>query len=87
MMTGGGEKNQELELGRAYCSACDRNVRVVLPPGGGDLDSHLDVSELVCLEHGETCTGEMCPLFGVPSDQMRENLKRLLEETGPQAEG
>jgi hypothetical protein len=61
----------------AYCSACDRQVRVVLQPGhqgeaGGPV---LDASSVVCLEHGESCTGEFCPLFGVPTAQMRENLR------------
>lgn len=86
-MTGGAEGNQEFEIRTAYCSACDHNVRVVFAPGNPDIETYPDVSDLVCLEYGETCTGEMCPLFDVPSDQMRENLKRLLEKTGPQAEG
>jgi hypothetical protein len=85
-MIGGGEGNQKFEIRMAYCSACDHNVRVAFAPGA-DMESHADVSELVCLEYGETCTGDMCPLFGVPSDQMRENLRRLLKETGPEAEG
>jgi hypothetical protein len=86
-MMGGGERNREFEIRMAYCSACDHNVRVAFAPGAPDIESHPEVSELVCLEYGETCTGDMCPLFGVPSDQMRENLRRLLERTGPEAEG
>lgn len=86
-MTGRGERKEEFEIRTAYCSACDHNVRVAFTPGDLGIESYPDVSGLVCLEYGETCTGEMCPLFDVPSDQMRENLRRLLEETGPQAEG
>ena len=74
----------------AYCCACDRNVRVLLEPGrepiavAGD-----DPHDLVCLEYGESCTGDMCPLFQVPSEKMRESLARHLsaEDTTPEARG
>jgi hypothetical protein len=38
---------------------------------------------MVCLAHGDTCTGALCPLFGVPSEQMKKNLEesRLREQT------
>lgn len=71
-----------MKLRTAYCSACDRNVRVVvrgelLESGEAALP---DPAELVCLEYGETCTGDMCPLFEVPTEQMRKNLVRLVGE-------
>lgn len=84
MTTWGGEQ-PSIEIRTAYCSACDRNVRVVFAPRAGDTRGPPDVSDLVCLEYGETCTGDMCPLFGVPSEAMRDNLKLLLEETEPPA--
>ena len=71
-----------MEIRTAYCSACDRNVRVIRQPRAPDAQGPPDASELICLEYGETCTGGMCPLFDVPSERMRENLKRLLDETG-----
>lgn len=71
-----------MEIRTAYCSACDRNVRVVRKPRADDAPGPPDASELICLEYGESCTGDMCPLFDVPSEQMRRNLKRLLDETG-----
>ena len=85
-MTGYNQERQDIEIRTAYCSACDHDVRVVFAPRAREVGADPDVSDLVCLEYGETCTGDMCPLFNVPSDQMRENLKRLLEETGPQGE-
>jgi hypothetical protein len=35
----------------------------------------LEPSDVVCLEHGETCgSGTVCPIFDVPSERMMENL-------------
>jgi hypothetical protein len=60
-----------------YCSACDREVRVVLPS-----ESRLDSagSEIdpdgICLDYcGETCTGTMCSLFTLPPREMLVKLK------------
>ena len=70
-----------MEVRTAYCSACDQNVRVVLQPGNEPLVVRDDdATELVCLEYGEKCTGDMCPLFQVPTDKMRENLSRHLSD-------
>ena len=70
-----------MKIRTAYCSACDRNVRVVVNPEA--LEKHrfqiYDPHDLVCLEYGERCTGDLCPLFDVPTEQMRENLSRLRE--------
>jgi hypothetical protein len=71
-----------MEIRTAYCSACDRNVRVVVKPDA--LDRHgrqsYDPHDLVCLEFGERCTGDMCPLFDVPTEQMKENRSRMRGE-------
>jgi hypothetical protein len=50
-----------------YCSACDRNVPVVLraPVERGRKPSPKDAEALVCLDYGVRCTGNMCPLFSV----------------------
>lgn len=66
-----------MDVRTAYCSACDRNVKVVLQPGREPMVvKEDDVHELVCLEYGESCTGDMCPLFDVPTEQMREAFRR-----------
>jgi hypothetical protein len=39
-------------------------------------------SDVICLEHGETCTGAMCPIFDVPSEQMKENLDTYRRAAG-----
>jgi len=66
-----------MDVRTAYCSACDRNVRVVMQPGQEPMVvKEDDVHELVCLEFGESCTGDMCPLFDVPTEQMREAFQR-----------
>ena len=79
-----------MEIRRAYCSACDRNVRVMVKPEAleSDTTENHDPSDLVCLEFGESCTGDMCPLFDVPTEQMKQNLERLRqdEDSNPEAD-
>ncbi len=67
---------------KAFCSACDRQVEVVIPEDlpEGVLPTAHDPSGCICLEFGETCTGSMCPLFEVPTGQMEENYKRIVRE-------
>ncbi len=51
-----------VQITKAYCSACDHDVRIALLPGpvhGGQA--------VVCLDFGTSCTGAMCPMFGLPS--------------------
>ena len=55
---------------RAYCSATDRNVPVMVR---GDLrlgrnPSVKDSRVLVCMDYGVRCTGAFCPLFSFPTD-------------------
>ena len=67
---------------KAFCSACDRQVEVVIPEDLPEvtLPSAHDPANCICLEYGETCTGSMCPLFEVPTGQMEENYKRIVKE-------
>ena len=61
---------------RAYCSACDREVTVGVKEGYEVRpDEPIDGRAVVCFEHGTSCTGELCPLFGLPPDRMRRNLE------------
>jgi hypothetical protein len=65
---------------RAYCSACDRQVDIVVRPGArtnpvtGEAED-----EIICLEMGESCTGSMCPMCDVPTDEMKRSVERLRE--------
>jgi hypothetical protein len=72
----------DMKTQKAFCSACDRQVEVVvredLPEG--TLPSAQDPSGCICLEFGESCTGSLCPLFDVPTGQMEENYKRIVKE-------
>jgi len=68
---------EPMDTHMAYCSACDREVAVAFAPGrepkpGGTVDP----STVICLDYGEQCTGSMCPLFAVPTDEMRGKLER-----------
>ena len=64
----------------AYCATCDRPVRVLVKKEAPAWPSphELDPSDVVCLEHGDTCSaGTVCPIFDVPSEQMKENLEQF----------
>jgi len=67
---------------KAYCSACDRQVEVVVPEDlpEGALPSAHDPANCICLEFGESCTGSLCPLFEIPTGQMEENYRQLVKE-------
>lgn len=59
-----------MEVRTAYCATHDRPVRVLVKNPDGDVTG----DDVVCLEHGDTCTGAMCPIFDVPSEEMRAKL-------------
>ena len=66
-----------MEQRMAFCATCDRPVRVMvkrdLAPG-----EELNPDDVVCLDHGEVCgAGTVCPIFDVPSEQMKANLDAL----------
>ena len=62
----------------AYCSACDRQVEVVVKASGRvDPVTGEAVDELVCLEVGDTCTGALCPITDATPEELRENLDSL----------
>jgi hypothetical protein len=48
-----------------FCSACDRMVRVLIAEASTQSgQAELQDAEVVCLEIGVACTGNMCPLGG-----------------------
>lgn len=59
----------------AYCSACDHDVRIALPDEPL-FDGHANLvdPEIVCLEIGESCTGNMCPIGAQPATVMKARL-------------
>ena len=67
---------------KAYCSACDRQVEVVVPDDlpEGSLPSAHDPASCICLEFGESCTGSLCPLFEIPTGQMEENYRKIVKD-------
>ena len=71
-----------MRIQKAFCSACDRQVEVVVPEDlpEGTLPSAHDPASCICLEFGESCTGSLCPLFEVPTGQMEENYRRIVKE-------
>ena len=71
----------------AYCSGCDRKVRVVVNPRAAKEGREATAADLICLEHGDTCTGDLCPLFDVPSAEMKERYSDLIERARDRSEG
>ena len=62
---------------RLYCSACDRDVRVMIT--GTPLyedQAPLREEEVVCLEIGQKCTGNLCPLGAAAPSAMVGRLIR-----------
>lgn len=61
----------------AYCSACDKDVRIVITDEPSqDGHANLHDAEVVCLEIGETCTGSLCPIGAAPPAVMAARLVR-----------
>ncbi|MHC4911142.1 MAG: hypothetical protein ACYTF9_15655 [Planctomycetota bacterium] len=64
------------EVRVAYCSACDREVRLQVPPDApaeeasteGTGGSYAEAHHLkgICLDVGEDCTGAFCPFGDQP---------------------
>ena len=61
----------------AYCSACDRDVQIVITDEPSQ-DGHANVhdSEIVCLEIGETCSGALGPIGATAPSVMAARLVR-----------
>lgn len=67
-----------LDAHLAYCSGCDRKVRVIVNPRVVEEGKEPGPNDLICLEHGDQCTGDLCPLFDVPSAEMKERYSDLI---------
>ena len=62
---------------RLFCSACDREVNVMItdaPLLDGPVTLHDE--EVVCLEIGDKCTGALCPLGAVEPNAMVARIVR-----------
>ncbi len=65
-------KNHQL-----YCSACDREVRVLITSAPLYQDqAPLHDEELICLDIGSRCTGNVCPLGAAAPNAMVGRLIR-----------
>ena len=69
-----------LDVHLAYCSGCDRQVKVAVNPEVMEKGMVPTLKDLVCLEHGTACSGKLCPIFGVPSEEMEERYGHLLSQ-------
>ncbi|MEX2284104.1 MAG: hypothetical protein WEE89_16575 [Gemmatimonadota bacterium] len=61
-----------MEKHMIFCSACDREVAVIIRSPVNAEDSDNTLMDVICTEIGETCTGSMCPICARPPEQLRE---------------
>lgn len=75
-----------VKVRRAYCSAMDRNVPVMVRNDArlGSRPSVQDSKVLVCMDYGVRCTGAFCPLFSFPAD-VTSSGARGIDENRPGA--
>ena len=60
-----------------YCSARDQNVRVVVTDEPvHDAQASVVDSELICLEVGDYCTGNLCPVCAMPLEAVDARLAK-----------
>jgi hypothetical protein len=60
-----------------YCSARDQNVRVaVTDEPMHDTQASVVDSELICLEVGDQCTGNLCPVCAIPLEAVDARLAK-----------
>lgn len=56
---------------KMFCGACDRQVQVLITEDhAGEGQASIHDAELVCLEIGSHCTGNMCPLGATEPNAM-----------------
>jgi hypothetical protein len=61
----------------AFCSACDRDVRIIITDTPvQDAQAPVGDAEIVCLDIGDRCTGNLCPIGAVSSTAMMARLVR-----------
>lgn len=66
-----------METHRAYCSACDCQVEVIVRAGARtNPETGEKEDDVVCLSYGARCTGAMCPMSARPVEAMRQAFER-----------
>ncbi|HEY8483951.1 MAG TPA: hypothetical protein VIL13_05015 [Longimicrobiales bacterium] len=58
-----------METRAAFCSACDRNVPVILVHPSRHNRERDAEQEIVCLDYGVRCTGALCPVMYTLPDE------------------
>lgn len=76
------ETGRGARLGKAYCSARDVKIPVLVRRGEWEMrvPSARDAAEAVtCLDYGVRCTGWLCPLFEVPTLPPEQLLEEAID--------
>lgn len=64
-----------MEMHKMYCSGCDRDVRVLTTDVvNHETQASVHDPELICLEIGEWCSGNLCPLGAAEPNAMISRL-------------
>lgn len=77
-----------MEFHELYCSACDRQVRVVYPGPRRESDGGSEIDATgICFDYcSNACTGTLCSLFDQPPEEMRERLKQSTDSADTRIE-
>lgn len=65
-----------------YCSACDREVEVLLRDGVRAAGATGKLEGAVCMDIGELCTGTSCPICASAPAQIRSELAQIRSRPG-----
>jgi hypothetical protein len=66
-----------MKVRQMYCSGCDRDVPVLAEdPLDHEAQANVHDPQLVCLEIGDWCTGQLCPLGAAEPSAMVARLVR-----------
>ena len=66
-----------METHMIFCSACDRDVAVVIRSDENAEETDITMMNVLCTEIGANCTGTFCPVCASSIPLMREELEEL----------
>jgi hypothetical protein len=66
-----------MEKRTVYCTACDRDVEVVLRDDHEAGAEKPDLVGAICLDIGARCTGSVCPICAVSRQKIQEEIAAL----------
>ena len=65
-----------------FCSACDRDVAVVIRADENAEQTDITTMKVLCTELGATCTGTFCPICASSIPGLRDEVENLRAQAG-----